>query len=43
MNEELLSPYWGIFFKDFIYLFLESGEGRDKERERNIGMWEKHS
>ena len=25
-----------IFFKDFIYLFLERGEGRKKERERNI-------
>ena len=25
-----------IFLKDFIYLFLESGEGREKERERNI-------
>ena len=24
------------FFKDFIYLFLETGEGRVKERERNI-------
>ena len=30
-------PY--IFFKDFIYLFLEKGEGREKERERNINMW----
>ena len=27
------------FFKDFIYLFLERGEGREKERERNINMW----
>ena len=25
-----------IFFKDFIYLFLEREEGREKERERNI-------
>ena len=25
-----------LFFKDFIYLFLERGEGREKERERNI-------
>ena len=23
------------FFKDFIYLFLEKGEGREEERERN--------
>ena len=26
------------FFKRF-YLFLERGEGRDKERERNINVW----
>ena len=26
-----------FFFKDFIYLFLE--EGREKERERNINVW----
>ena len=25
-----------FFFKDFIYLFLEKGEGREKEMERNI-------
>ena len=25
------------FFKEFIYLFLERGEGREKER--NINMW----
>ena len=25
--------------KDFIYLFLEKGEGREKERERNINVW----
>ena len=24
------------FFEGFIYLFLERGEGREKERERNI-------
>ena len=28
--------------KDFIYLFLERGEGREKERERNIDVREKH-
>ena len=27
-----------FFFKDFIY-FLERGEGREKERERNINVW----
>ena len=28
-----------LFFKDFIYLFVEMGEGREKERERNINVW----
>ena len=28
--------YFSLFIKDFIYLFLETGEGREKERERNI-------
>ena len=32
-----------VFFyysvKDFIYLFLESEEGKEKERERNINVW----
>ena len=28
-----------FFFKDFIYLFLERGEGREEERERNISVW----
>ena len=27
-----------IYFKDFIYLFLEKGERREKERERNIDV-----
>ena len=26
----------------FIYLFLERGEGREKERERDIGVREEH-
>ena len=25
--------------KDFIYLFLERAEGREKDRERNINVW----
>ena len=29
-------------FKDFIYVFLERGEGREKEWERNINVWEIH-
>ena len=34
---------WYLFcFNDFIYLFLERGEGREKERERNIDVPEKH-
>ena len=28
-----------FFFKDFIYLFLERGEGKEKERERIIYVW----
>ena len=31
-----------FIIKDFIYLFLERGERREKERERSIGVWEKH-
>ena len=27
------------FFKDLIYLFLERGGGREKERETNINVW----
>ena len=32
----------GLFFlkKDFIYLFLERGERKEKEKERNIDVWE---
>ena len=30
---------FSIFKKYFIYLFLERGEGREKERERNINVW----
>ena len=29
----------GTFLKDFIYLFLERGEGRVKERERYNNVW----
>ena len=31
-----------LLFKDFIYLFFERGERREKNRERNIDMREKH-
>ena len=30
--------YLIVFFKIFIYLFLERGERREKERERNINV-----
>ena len=30
------------FFKDFIYLLLERGVGREKKREININVWEIH-
>ena len=35
---------WFFPFKKkyFIYLFLERREGREKKRERNINVWEKH-
>ena len=32
----------GLSLKDFIYLFLERGEGREKEGEINIDVREKH-
>ena len=28
-----------LFKKDFIYLFLKRGEGKEKERERSINVW----
>ena len=28
-----------VFFKDFIYLFTERQEGKEKEKDRNIGVW----
>ena len=34
----LLCRYHTGFFKDFIYLFLEKGEGKEKERESNINV-----
>ena len=27
-----------IYFLDFVYLFLERGEGKEKERDRNIDV-----
>ena len=37
-----MSDNYCCFKKDFIYVFLEKGEGREKERERNINMQEEH-
>ena len=28
-----------LFFKKRFYFFLDRGEGREKERERNINVW----
>ena len=43
MNKRSLSFIWVFFnfflFKDFIYLFLERGKGREKDSERNMDMW----
>ena len=30
--------FFSLFFKDFIYLFVERGEGKEIERERNINV-----
>ena len=32
-------PHALFFLKDFIYLFLEREDGKEKERERNINVW----
>ena len=38
MHWETKNFVWISFFKDFIYLFLERGEGREKEK-RHINVW----
>ena len=38
MRRNILSSFLFLFFKDFIYLFLERGEGKERERERNISV-----
>ena len=35
----ILLLFFKYIFKGFIYLFLERGEGREEERERNINVW----
>ena len=39
---KLPSPFYffKFYFKDFIYLLLERGQGREKERERNTSVGE---
>ena len=38
--DSLFEIFLSFFFKDFIYLFLERGEGEEKrEGERNINVW----
>ena len=39
LEEYLAHSKCSICFKDFIYLFLERGEGKEKGRERNINVW----
>ena len=36
LNKTFLCGFTFYFFKDFTYLLLERGEGREKERKRNI-------
>ena len=36
---QVLCPFLFSFFKDFVYLFLDRGEVREIERERNINVW----
>ena len=31
--------YIDVTFKDFIYLFVDRGEGREKDREKSINVW----
>ena len=37
-----MAEFPATFKKNFIYLFLERGEGREKERERSINVGEIH-
>ena len=39
LSHILSSSVTFLFFKDFIYLYLERGEGSEKEWERNINVW----
>ena len=49
-----LQPVWGgqrqvytgnfilFYLSNFLFIFLERGEGREKERKRNIDVWERN-
>ena len=38
-SENMYIPIPIYFLKDFIYLFLDRGEGREKEKESNSNVW----
>ena len=38
-TEKIVSGNFFFLKKDFIYLFLDRGEGKEKKRERNINVW----
>ena len=42
MLKKVKRTYFFSFFKDFICLFLETRGGREKERERNTNVQERH-
>ena len=42
LSVEAIPCFYFCFLKDFIYFFLQRWEGRQKERERNIDVHEKH-
>ena len=39
INSNTAGVRYDFIFKDFIYLLLERGEGKEKERDRNINVW----
>ena len=41
-SKSLQAVFFSFSFKDFIYLFSEREEGREKEKERNIAVKKKH-
>ena len=41
-RSEVLGFIYFLFFKYFIHIFLDRGEGKEKQRKRNTDVWEKH-